>query len=527
MDAAPQGDSVPRSRLGVSPHVRRRAGIVAIVERDSAAVCELSLDESVRVGRAALARNDNGGAAWNVDDPASVAALLDALLVRAKLPRRIDVLAPPQSLFGATCTVVPPVKGEALSAVFAHRLREAVSEARGEWLVDSAPIGNPGDEEASSVPSVVAWADRAAISKLDEALRERAIELRRVVPPIVGLLNLLGNARGKGSTGALLVVHVSLPSLCILLFDGEDLLYVRPMRDVLAPAPEKLPEVVQTEVQRTAAYFRENQHGRRVEQILVSGLPLESSDRFCKWLAAGVGSACDPFVVARAEGAPSAEHDDALAAHLPVLAGALLPATRSHLAATRPMNLLPARPRRLPFVAAAAAVVVAGVAAAAWTRESWSAAAANRQRTAARLEAELAALEAGSERRAQALADSQRFAAEERSLAAIDWGAASSLQSALDAMRLVPPGLELTGTKLTRASAARPAALEGGEEPGLELRLRGDFTGEGPALVDELVRAIASRPWCADVSTSVSRSGSGNAATEETEEEVHVEVTLR
>jgi hypothetical protein len=514
-------DAVSTEPAGISPRTRRRHGIAAVVERDALAIGELTVESGVTLHRAAVARNGES-IDWRTNDAESVAAALATMLERAGLPNRIDALALSQSLFGATCTVVPPVKGETLAAVLGRRMKEVVSDAQGEWLIDHAPIGNPGDEEASVVPSVIAWADRAAIESIESALRARRVDVRRIVPPMVGLLNLLGNEREPGATGAVLVVHVSLPSLCIFLFDGEDLLYVRPMRDVLAAAPEQLPEVVQTEVQRTAAYFRENQRGRRVEQILVSGLPRANAERFSKWLAASVGSPSEPFAVALTAPIAVDVDADALAAHLPILAGALLPGMRARLAKSRPMNLLADRPRRLPLYAAAAGLVFAGIFGAAWEREIWSRQAATQQHLVDRLGRELAQLQSGSAHRAEELAAARRFGEERDCLAKV--GADSNpVQPALEAMLLVPPELSLVGTRLTRP-AVLGATREQGDGARLELRVRGDFTRRGPQLVDQMVASLQSRPWCADAH-ALATSGSGGELLQD--DEVRVEVALR
>jgi len=521
-EAVEQAGSAAASRT-VAPRAPRCRGIAAVVERDSAAVCELAVDGVVQVRRGIVARNGAGDLAWDPGDPTSVAGLLETLLARARLPRRIDVLALSQSLFRMTCMVVPPVSGETLSALLAKRLAETVHEAHGEWLADSTPIGNPGDEEATSVPSVLAWAERATIERVEAELRARRIDVRRLVPPMAGLLNLLGRTRGKDVPGALLVVHVSLPSLCIFLFDGEDLLYVRPMRDALASAPEQLPEIMQVEVQRTAAYFRENQRGRSVEQVLVSGLAAESAERFCRWLSASVGSPCDPLLIATDPEFPAAIDRDALAAHLPLLAGSLLPSMRAHIDPARPLDLLPPRPRRMAMVGVLAALVLAGGAAAAWAREGFLRESRGREVEIGTLDRERSRLEAGRPTRADLLAQAQRHQAELQSLQVAS-EIASPISPVLESMLLVPPELVLVGARIRRPSIARSAIPDGDGRATLELRLHGDFTRRGPELVERLLRALETRPWCGAARAEAAGDAIGGA---DASEEVRVELTLR
>jgi hypothetical protein len=510
----------------LTPRARAAAGVVALAERDTIVVADLAItSKGIAIRRAAVARNGEDGASWTIGEPGSVAKALAAAVARAKLPRRITAVALCQSLTGVQHTVLPPVKGRLRDALLAKRLAELVNDEPGEWVIDTLEFRNRGERAGSGPNAVIAWADAPVMRAWDAAFSAAKLEVGRCVPPMVALLNLLAQAHDEGGAEPEIVVHAALPSLCIVLHEGEELLYARLLRDVLAAEPERFPETVQTEVQRTAAFFAENKRGRRAGHVAISGLSKDHAGRFAAWLAQNVGLPALPLALARKPGQADPAGVDVSAA-LPILTGLLLHEVRPGVPASRPIDLFARRrrhPKRWALAAAGLVLVLAGVA---WARTHFDAPARRQQGDVSTAGSEIARLEAEQVRRAVELGNAQRVAAEQQCLAAIGAADGNPVLPLMEAMLLVPPGLEIESSRLERPATSDLGKPEGAPESRLELTLRGDFTGIGPQLVQQYVRMLEKRPWCRSTSASV-ESGGVDGEDGAPLDEVRIEVLLR
>lgn len=501
----------------------RCGGVVAWVEHGSAAIAQLTLDaKGLGFKRSATAQNGRDGFEWQANDPASVAKLLEALRCRAKLGRRIDAIALSQSLFGVQHAVLPPVKGAAWQALVRKRLREVVEETPGEWVVDTLPFRSVGASQAGGPNTLFSWADAPTLAAFRAAFRAAGLDVRRAVPPMVALMNLLVHARVANADEAEIVLFAHVPSPSIALCDGKEILYAHVLRDALVGAPEQLPEVLLTEVQRTAAYFRESKRGRRVARIVVGGLPSDAGATLCAWLTANTGMNCVPLELPGVHGA--AEPPSGFEAAAPLLAGLVLHEVRAGFPIGKPVDLFPRRTSRAPRITAIAAALLVAIGGAATVRARFESEARHEQQRVDAAREESARLDRTEPQRSAERSSATRQADESIALALIDAAPKSPAQLLLEAELLVPPGLVLESSRFERASV-RDLGKSVAHGATLELGISGDFTRGGVALLDRYVGFLATRPWCAEAKSRAEAGQLGESGS--ASDQVHVEVALR
>jgi hypothetical protein len=329
------------------------------------------------------------------------------------------------------------------------------------------------------------------------------MEVGRIVPPSVALLDLFARTRPARGARFELLLRYAYPSLVIGVLDGREPAYLRVLRDVMADATDGVTGTVTREVLNTIAYTIENHHGRMVERVSLSGLPPAEVARLRAKLQEHAGIPAETFTVPRAEGPNADAPDEALAVATALLAhGAPLPG-----ASVRPMDLLPAPVRRfsrglLLMSGLSLLSVATGLTSLFLAQATVNASVAE----LAGLEQEHAQSEEGSVERNALLRRATELQPRRTTLAMLEDRLGNPVQPLLEALLLAPPGAEVASASLDNPLPATS------DLPRLDLRLTGDFSGEdGAARQRTFTEALAARSWCA--SLSVVHGGLRNAET--------------
>lgn len=497
---------------------RPRRGTVALIDRTAITVADLTLTpEGVRVHKFTVSHNGRNELVYFDHDPESMVAALVRVLQEQSLPLKLAAVGLPDAAFGTTLAPLPRTSAAATAALVTRHVRDEAVAPEGDLLADHALIEPLERETEAPRRAWVSWCSRPLLDAFTSAFRRQRMEVGRIVPPSVALLDLFARTRPARGARFELLLRYAYPSLVIGVLDGREPAYLRVLRDVMADATDGVTGTVTREVLNTIAYTIENHHGRMVERVSLSGLPPAEVARLRAKLQEHAGISAETFTVPRAEGPGADAPDEALAVATALLAhGAPLPG-----ASVRPMDLLPAPVRRfsrglLLMSGLSLLSVATGLTSLFLAQATVSASVAE----LAALEQDHAQSEEGSVERNAVLRRAAELQPRRTTLAMLEDRPGNPVQPLLEALLLAPPGAEVAGASLDNPP---PAASD---LPRLDLRLTGDFSGEdGAARQRAFTAALAARPWCA--SLSVVHGGLRNAETGVPIESFGVGVWLR
>ncbi len=462
-------------------------GLVAVVERTSITVADLAVSpKGVQVHRFVACLNGPDDLVWFDQDPDSVAAALARILREQGLSSKLACVGLPDAAFSTALGPLPRTTAAATAALVVRRVRQEAIAPQADLLADHLVVRPRGDARAPR-PAYVSWCERALMEGFAASFRRHGLQVARVTPPSVALLDLFGRTRPADEARFELLVRYSYPSLVIGVHEGRDPVYLRVLTDVMSDSTDGVTGTVLREVLNTVAYTIENHQGRMVERVSHAGLPAADARRFEARLrdSANIPAEALSIPVTGAGEVPAEASATAIAL---LVQGASPPGADVH-----PMDLLPARERRASRLLVGLALlaglsVVAAVTSLAFAREVASAAAGEIEA----LEREFADLAGDAGERTAGLEQAALVQPREATLARLGAGAGNPVQPLLETLLLVPQEATLVAACLERpcAAGAGPARLD--------LKLSGDFSGAAGATSQRaLTEALAGRPWCA------------------------------
>jgi len=472
---------------------RPRRGTVALIERTAITVADLTLSpDDVRVHKFTVSHNGRKELVYFDHDPESMVAALVRVLQEQSLPPKLAAVGLPDAAFGTSLVPLPRTTPAATAALVARHVRDEAVAPEADQLADHAVIDSVDRSPDAPRRAYVSWCSRPLLDTFTTAFRRHRMDIGRVVPPSVALLDLFGRTRPATSHRFELLLRYAYPSLVIGVHYGREPVYLRVLRDVMADATDGVTGTVAREVLNTIAYTIENHQGRTVERVCVSGLPPAEVARLQAKLQQDAGIPAESFAVPLAEGATSETPIEALAVMTALLAhGTPLPG-----ASVRAMDLLPSPVKRFSRAfAVMAGISVLSVAVSLISLFLAQATVDASRGAVAMLEDDQEQVVQGAVARNAALLRAAGLQPHRTTLAMLDDRHGNPVQPLLEAMLLAPPEAELTSISLDNPPAA------GDERPRLDLRLSGDFSGEGGAARQRaFTDALASRPWCASLS---------------------------